>query len=97
MKEGEKRRLNVFEMKCIGKMCGVTVMGRIRNGVIREEVGVMRDQASRAGNCVLRWFGHHERTDGKRMAKRMYGSGVEGRSRGRPNGVDGWCEIAFEG
>ena len=48
-------------------------MDRIRNGVIREEVGVMRDQAGRAENCVLRWFGHVERMDGERMAKRIYG------------------------
>ena len=33
----EKRRLNVLEIKCLRKMCGVTVMGRIRNDVIREE------------------------------------------------------------
>ena len=31
-------------------MCGVTVMGRIRNEVIREEVGAMRDLAGRAEN-----------------------------------------------
>ena len=47
--------------------------------MIWEEVGVMRDLAGRAENCVLRWFGHVERMDGERMAKRIYGSGVEGR------------------
>ena len=86
MREGVKKRLNVFEMKCLRKMCGVTVMDRIRNGVIRGEVGVMRDLASRAENCLLRWFGHVERMDGERMAKRINGSRVEGRKgRGRPN------------
>ena len=30
LKEGEKKRLNVFEMKCLRKICGVTVMDRIR-------------------------------------------------------------------
>ena len=57
-------------------------MDRIKNDVIRGEVGVMRDLAGRVENCVLRWFGHVERMDGERMAKRIYGSGVEGR-RGR--------------
>ena len=71
LKEREKRRLNVFEMKCLRKMCGVTVMDRIRNEVIREEVGVMRDLAGRAESCVLRWFGHVECMDGERMAKRI--------------------------
>ena len=70
LKEREKRRLNVFEMKCLRKMCGVTVMDRIRNEVIREEVGVIRDLVGRVENCVLRWFGNVERMDGgERMAK----------------------------
>ena len=66
-------------------------MDRMRNEVIREEVGVMRDLAGRAECCVLRWFGHVERMDGERMAKRIYDSGVDGRrGRGRPN--MGWME-----
>ena len=35
----EKKRLKVMEMKCLRNMCGVTVMDRIRNDVIREEGG----------------------------------------------------------
>ena len=50
----EKRRLNVMEMKCLKRMSGVTVMDWIRNDVIREEVGVMRNLAGRVKNCVLR-------------------------------------------
>ena len=39
---------------------------------------------------MLRWFGHEERMEDDRMAKRVYDSGV----RGRPMRVwmDGWCE-----
>ena len=60
--------------------------------MIREEVGVMRDLAGRAENCVLSWFGPVERMDGERMAKRIYGSGVEGRwGRGRP--YMRWMEV----
>ena len=40
---------------------------------------MMRDLAGKTDNCVLRWFGHVECMDGERMAKRIYGSGVEGR------------------
>ena len=91
LREGVKKRLNVFEMKCLRKIRGVTVMDRMRNEVIREEVGVMRDLAGRVESCVLRWFGHVERMDGERMAKRIYDSGVEGgRGRGRP--IMGWME-----
>ena len=70
-------------------MCGVTIMDRIRNDVIRGEVGGMR--AGRVENCVLRWFSHVERMYGERMSKRIYGSGSErGRGRGRPN--RGWID-----
>ena len=61
-------------------------------------MGVMRDLAGRVENCLPRWFGHIECMVGERMAKRIYGSWVEGRRcRRRPNGVDGWCGIGFEG
>ena len=73
------------------KMSGVTVMDRIRNKEIREVVGVIRDQAGRVENCVLRWVGHIESMDGERMAKKIYDSGVEGgRGRGRP--CRGWMD-----
>ena len=91
LREGVKKRPKVFERKCLRKICGVTVMDRIRNVVIREEVGVMRDLAGRMESCVLRWFSHVERMDGERMAKRIYDSGVEGR-RGRGRPIMGWME-----
>ena len=56
----------------------VTVMDRIRNEVIREEVGVMRDLAGRAVNCVLRWFGHVQRMDGKGWRKGYMVRGLRG-------------------
>ena len=59
--------------------------------MIRKEVGVTRDLAGRAENCVLWWFGHVERMDDERMAKMIFGSGVEGRrGRGTPN--MGWMD-----
>ena len=50
-------RLNVMEIEFLRKMRGVTVIDRMRNDVIREEVGVMRDLAGRVENWALRWFG----------------------------------------
>ena len=38
LKAREKRRLNVMEMKFSRKMCGRTVMDRIRNDVVRREL-----------------------------------------------------------
>ena len=54
-----------------------------------------RVMAEWAEKCVLRWFGHVERMDDERMAKRVYDSGVLGRrGRGRPMRVlmDGLME-----
>ena len=55
----------MMEIKCLRKMCGVTLMDRIRNDEIRKELGVRRDLAGRVENCVLRWFGHVEHMDGE--------------------------------
>ena len=45
----EKRRLNVMKIQCLRRMCGVTVMDRIRNEVIWSEVGMMRDLCRSGG------------------------------------------------
>ena len=47
--------------------------------------GIERELASRADQIVLRWFGHVERMDEYRMARRMLMADVSGRRvRGRP-------------
>ena len=53
-----------MEMRCLRRMCGVIVMDRIRNDLIREEVGVMRDLADwvdeveedHAGGGWMEWY-----------------------------------------
>ena len=56
--------------------------------------GIERELASRADQRVLRWFGHVERMDEYRMARRV----VDGRSQWRTSTretevrLDGWCE-----
>ena len=82
------KRLNVMEKKCLKNLCGVTIRDRIRNEEIRRRVDVQNDLSGRVGRCVLRWFGHVERMNEERVAKRAYDSGVDGRrGRGRPNRV----------
>ena len=51
-------------------------------------MGVQNKQSGSVKNCVLRRFGHVERIDDERNAKRVYDSGVQGRRvRGRPTRV----------
>ena len=56
--------------------------------------GIERELASRAYQRVFRWFGHVERMDEYRTARRVLMAEVSGgRVRGRPEvGLDEWCE-----
>ena len=72
-------------------------MDRVRNEVLRRRAGIERELASRADQRVLRWFGHVERMDEYRMARRVLMAEVTGgRVRGRPR--LGWMDgvkVAF--
>ena len=69
MRSAERRKINVLEMKCLRSLVGVSRMERVRN----EEV-----LANRAVQRVLRWFGHVERMDEYRMARRVMMAEVSG-------------------
>ena len=100
MKVTERQKLNVFEMKCLRSMTGVSRLDRVRNEVVRARTGVRRELAARVDMNVLRWFGHVERMDNERLLKRMdnerllkkvMNAKVDGRSaRGRPR--FGWLD-----
>ena len=77
-------RLEVFQMKCLRKICKVSLKDKIRNEII---LGWCN--AARVSNIVshrrLRWLGHLARMPDERLPKRvlfghMDGSGVRGRS-----------------
>ena len=85
MKLTERQKLNVFEMKCLRSITGVSRLDRIRNEVVRARTGVRRELAARVDVNVLRWFGHVERMDNKQLLKKVMNAKVDGRSaRGRP-------------
>ena len=87
----EKKKLNVLEMKCLRSMSGVTRLDRIRNEEVRRRTGVVKELSVRADQRGLRWFGHMERMDEERLAKRVMKSEVSGRrARGRPR--IGWMD-----
>ena len=67
-------------------------MDRVRNEEVRRRAGIKRELASRADQRVLRWFGHVERMDEYRTARRVLMAEVSGgRARGRLRlgGIDG--------
>ena len=66
-------------------------MDRDRNEKVHRRAGVERELTSRADQRVLRWFGHVERMDEYRIARRVFMAEVSGgRIRGRPR--LGWMD-----
>ena len=63
MKATERQTLNVFEMKCLRSMTGVSRLDRVRNEEVRARTDVRRELAAGVDMNVLRWFGHVERMD----------------------------------
>ena len=91
IKVTERQKLNVFEMKCLRSMTGVSRLDRVRNEVVRARTGVRRELAAGVDMNVLRWFGHVERMDNERLLKKVMNAKVDGRSaRGRPR--FGWMD-----
>ena len=66
-------------------------MDRVRNEGVRRRAGIERELVSRADQRVLRWFGHMEKMDECRMARRVLMTEVSGgRVRERPR--SGWMD-----
>ena len=66
-------------------------MDRVRNEEVRRRAGIERELTRKADQRVLRWFGHVERIDESRMARRVMKAEVSGgQVRGRP--MFGWMD-----
>ena len=52
-------------------LIGVSRIDRVWNEDVRWRAGIERELASRADQRVLRWFGHEERIDKYRMARKV--------------------------
>ena len=55
MRNAERRKLNVLEMKCLRSLVGVLRMDRVRNEEVSRRAGIERGLASRVDHRVLRW------------------------------------------
>ena len=87
MRSAERRKVNVLEMKCWRSLVGVSLMDRVNSEEVRIRVGIKMELASRAESlvvCMWFWFGHVERMDEYRTARRVLITEVSGgRVRGR--------------
>ena len=50
--KSERRKVNVFEMKCLRSLVAVSRMDRVRNEEVRRRAGMERELASRADQRV---------------------------------------------
>lgn len=72
-------------MTSLRRMCGKTLIDRVRNSSIREECGVNVGVVTRMNVNKLRWFGHVERMNEDRVTKKIHMAERKGiRRRGRP-------------
>ena len=78
MRNAERRKVNVLEIKCLRSLVGVLRMDRVRNDEVSRRAGIEREIASRADQRVLRWFGHVERMDEYCKARRVLMAKVSG-------------------
>ena len=78
MRSAERRQVNVLEMKCFRSLVGVSQMDRVRNEEVHKRAAIERELASRTDQRVLKWFGHVERMDEYRMARRVLMAKVRG-------------------
>ena len=92
IRSAERKKVNVLEVKCLRSFVGSSRMDRVRNEELRWRARIESELASRADQRVLRWFGHVERTDEYRLAKRVLLAEVSGgrvRGRSRLGWIDG--------
>lgn len=69
----------------------MTRFDRMRNVEVRRRTGVNCELAARVDRYVLRWSGHMERMEERRLVKKVMKAKVNGRGmRGRPR--VGWME-----
>ena len=57
-RSAERRKVNVFEMKCLRSLVGVSRMDGVRNEEVNRRAEIERELARGVDYRVLRWFGH---------------------------------------
>ena len=71
-KEKERSRIRAGEKDNIRGLLGIMRMDRVPNARIMELCRVKKSLDERIDEGALRWFGHVERMDRDRIAKRVY-------------------------
>ena len=84
-REKEGSRIRAVQMDNLRGLLGIRRMDKVPNARIRQLCGVTKGVDEKIDEGVLRWFGHVERMENDRIAKRVYvGECAGSRSVGRP-------------
>ena len=93
--EKERSRMRGVQMDNLRRLLDIRRMSRVPNARIRQFCGVKKGLEERIDEGVFRWFGHVERMERDRIAKRVYvGECAGSRSVGRPR--KRWIDIVKE-
>ena len=65
--QDDMKKLEVFQMRCLRRILGVTLLHRIRNSIIRERCCNQPTIEEQIQQHRLRWFGHVCRMEKKRF------------------------------
>ena len=71
-KKKERSRIRALQMDNLRGLLGIRRMDRVPNERIRQLRGLAKGLDERIDKGVLRWFGHVERMEKDRFAKRVY-------------------------
>ena len=70
-KEKKRSRIRAVQMDNLRGLLGIRRIDRVPNAQIRELCGVKKGLDEKIDEGVLRWFGHIERMENDRIAKRV--------------------------
>ncbi|GBP79061.1 hypothetical protein EVAR_58729_1 [Eumeta japonica] len=71
-----KSRINAVEMRSLRSTCGVFRKDKCRKGDVRERCVLKEDAVTTVEKGMLRWFGHLERMNERRIMKQIYRGNV---------------------
>lgn len=85
LKKEDENRLLTFEMMCLRKILGVSLLDKIRNTIIRKSLGLKRTVVETVSKKRMQYFGHTTRMPPARYPKMTLETWMHGkRPRGRP-------------
>ena len=72
VRKSELRKLEIFEMRCLRSIMGVTLLDKIRNEDIRKSLNITNTITEIIAKRRMKWFGHVIRMPQYRLPQQAY-------------------------